>query len=143
MTLIGKGSLEKLGALAENSVDLFASDFPYGISMMNSRWDIDVPSEAILSECLRVIKPRHWLITTMSPRQDVSCECLMRLKNVGFEISYSSLEWVYNSGMPKAQNVYKALDKQSYNLWLKSYPVYFPYLYENLSKLKNRKLGYF
>ena len=97
--------------MEESSIDLIASDFPYGISMMNKSWDVQVPSVDILKSCLRVLKPGHFLFTTMSPRQDVLSKCISNISKAGFETNFSSIYWQYNSGFPKPLNVALAIDK--------------------------------
>ena len=56
-TLHNGDCLDVLRTMPENSVDSIVTDPPYGLSFMGKKWDYDVPSEAIWSECLRVLKP--------------------------------------------------------------------------------------
>ena len=61
---------------------------------MNKSWDV-LPSVDILKECLRVLKSGAWALWLMTPRQDSQLEFLLRLRQAGFNISFSSVEWVY------------------------------------------------
>ena len=96
-------ALEGLKQLDENSIDAIISDPPYSLSFMNKEWDTDLPSVDILKECLRVLKSGAWALWLMTPRQDSQLEFLLRLRQAGFNISFSSMEWVYASGFPKAR----------------------------------------
>ena len=55
--LLKGNNLDLLKTLEDNSVDSIVTDRPYGIKMMNKRWDHSVPSIEFWQECLRVIKP--------------------------------------------------------------------------------------
>ena len=79
---------------------------------MNKEWDI-LPSVEILKECLRVLKPGAWALWLMTPRQDSQLEFLLRLRQAGFNIAFSSVEWVYASGFPKAADLSLLADKKA------------------------------
>jgi hypothetical protein len=49
----------------------------------------------------------------MTPRQDSQLEFLLRLRQAGFNISFSSMEWVYASGFPKAADLSLLADKKA------------------------------
>src|SRR3990167_380838 len=93
------------------SVDLIVTDPPYGISFMNKKLDIDVPSVEICKEMLRVLKHGAFAFVLMSPRQDVLSKMINNLHEAGFETNFTSLYWAYASGFPKAMNISKAVDK--------------------------------
>ena len=57
---------------------------------MNKSWDT-LPSVEILKECLRVLKFGAWAMWLMTPRQDSQLEFLLRLRQAGFNISFSSV----------------------------------------------------
>ena len=79
---------------------------------MNKSWDV-LPSVDILKECLRVLKTGGWALWLMTPRQDSQLEFMLRLRQAGFNISFSSIEWVYLSGFPKASNLSILADKRA------------------------------
>lgn len=60
--------LNVLAGMPDNSVDSIVTDPPYGISFMNKKWDYDVPSVAIWTECLRVLKPGGHILAFASAR---------------------------------------------------------------------------
>ena len=100
--------LEVLQSMEDNSVDSIVTDPPYGISMMGKKWDYDVPSVDIWTECLRVLKPGGHLLAFAGTRtQHRMC---VNIEDAGFEIK-DMIMWCYGSGFPKSQNVGKAIDK--------------------------------
>ena len=136
-------ALEGLKQLDENSIDAIISDPPYQLTsmtrgrpdqteegeygrevpfsrvqsrvksgFMNKSWDV-LPSADILKECLRVLKTGAWALWLMTPRQDSQLEFLLRLRQAGFNISYSNLEWLYLSGFPKAADLSLLADKRA------------------------------
>ena len=133
-------AFEGLKQLEENSIDAIISDPPYQLSSITKRfgkedsaeaqygtdgafqrvssgfmgksWDV-LPSVEILKECLRVLKTGGWALWLMTPRQDSQLEFLLRLKQAGFSISFSSMEWVYASGFPKAADLSLLADKKA------------------------------
>lgn len=93
--------LEAMRAMADNSVDSIVTDPPYGLSFMGKRWDYDVPSVEIWSECLRVLKPGGHLLAFAGTRTQHRMAC--RIEDAGFEIR-DMIAWVYGSGFPKSHN---------------------------------------
>ena len=111
--MIEKGnSLELLKKIESNTVDCMVTDPPYGISFMNKDWDKAVPDIAIWKECLRVMKPGAFAFVMCSPRSDVQAEMVVKLKEVGFEVGFSPIYWVYASGFPKSMNISKGVDRK-------------------------------
>ena len=100
--------LEKLKLLKENSIDSIVTDPPYGISFMNKKWDYDVPSVEIWTECLRVLKPGGHLLSFGGSR--TYHRMAVRIEDAGFEIR-DQIMWIYGSGFPKSHNIGKAVDK--------------------------------
>ena len=100
--------LEKLKDLPDNSVDSIVTDPPYGLSFMNKRWDYDVPSTEIWTECLRVLKPGGHLLSFSGSR--TYHRMAVRIEDAGFEIR-DQIMWIYGSGFPKSHNIGKAVDK--------------------------------
>lgn len=100
--------LDILQTLPDNSVDAIVTDPPYGLSFMGKKWDYDVPSEDIWSECLRVLKPGGHLLAFAGTR--TQHRMAVRIEDAGFEIR-DMIAWVYGSGFPKSLDVSKAIDK--------------------------------
>ena len=100
--------LDKLKDLPDNSVDSIVTDPPYGLSFMNKKWDYDVPSVEIWTECLRVLKPGGHLLSFSGSR--TYHRMAVRIEDAGFEIR-DQIMWIYGSGFPKSHNIGKAVDK--------------------------------
>ena len=122
--------LDGLKQIESDSIDAIISDPPYQLSsiikgfskengkeaqassgFMGKEWDV-LPTLDILKESHRVLKSGAWALWVMTPRQDSQLEFLLRLRQAGFNIAFSSIEWVYASGFPKAMNISKAIDKK-------------------------------
>ena len=135
--IYNQDALEGLKQLDESSIDAIISDPPYQLDglkdrwskatsdnssppvyyrqhkgFMGKEWDI-LPSVDILKECLRVLKSGAWAMWLMTPRQDSQLEFLLRLRQAGFNISFSSMEWIYASGFPKAADLSLLADKRA------------------------------
>ena len=100
--------LEVLLSLADNSVDSIVTDPPYGLKFMGKKWDYDVPSVEVWTECLRVLKPGGHLLAFAGTR--TQHRMTVRIEDAGFEIR-DMIAWVYGSGFPKSMDVSKAIDK--------------------------------
>ena len=94
--------------MPDASVDAVVTDPPYGLSFMGKRWDYDVPTVAIWSECLRVLKPGGHLLSFGGSR--TYHRMAVNVEDAGFEIR-DQVMWVYGSGFPKSHNISKALDR--------------------------------
>jgi len=110
--LILGDSAEQLKQLKDNSVDLMATDPPYGISFMNKGWDKVLPPKDIWTECYRVLKPGSFIAVMSSPRSDVLYRMIKDLEDAGFDMSFSPILWTYHSGFPKASDTSKMIDKR-------------------------------
>ena len=64
-------SKDKLKDFQNNSVDLIATDPPYGYGFMGKSWDQVLPDKNIFKECLRVLKPGGFAFVMSAPRSDV------------------------------------------------------------------------
>lgn len=102
MRLLHGDCLEELRKLPDNSVDSVVTDPPYGLSFMGKKWDYDVPSEDVWSECLRVLKPGGHLLAFAGTR--TQHRMAVRIEDAGFEIR-DMIAWVYGSGFPKSHNL--------------------------------------
>ena len=90
--------LDVLRGMADNSVDSIVTDPPYGLKFMGKKWDYDVPSVEVWSECLRVLKPGGHLLAFAGTR--TQHRMAVRIEDAGFEIR-DMIAWVYAQGMPK------------------------------------------
>lgn len=100
--------LDVLKTFDDNSVDSIVTDPPYGLSFMGKKWDYAVPSVAIWSECLRVLKPGGHLLAFAGTR--TQHRMAVNIEDAGFEIR-DTMGWVYGSGFPKSHNISIAIDK--------------------------------
>jgi site-specific DNA-methyltransferase (adenine-specific) len=93
--------LEVLRGMPADSIDSIVTDPPYGLSFMGKKWDYDVPSTEIWTECLRVLKPGGHLLAFAGTR--TQHRMAVRIEDAGFEIR-DMIAWVYGSGFPKSHN---------------------------------------
>lgn len=110
--LFNGDSAEVLKGLQDNSVDMLATDPPYGIEFMGKSWDKVLPPKDIWQECYRVLKPGSFIAVMSSPRSDVLYRMIKDLEDAGFDMSYSPIMWTYHSGFPKASDTSKMIDKR-------------------------------
>ena len=103
---------ETLKTIPDESVDLIVTDPPYGYEFAGLDWDKALPSLEALKECFRVLKSGSFGFFMCAPRQDVMAEMIMQLKKAGFEIAFSSLYWVYTTGMPKSNNLIRLIQQR-------------------------------
>ncbi|RLC37006.1 hypothetical protein DRH29_03235 [candidate division Kazan bacterium] len=66
----------------------------------------------IWKECLRILKPGAFAFVICIPRQDCLSRMIVSLEDAGFDVSFTSIYWVYASGFPKAMNISKMVDKK-------------------------------
>jgi site-specific DNA-methyltransferase (adenine-specific) len=99
--------------MPENSVDLLATDQPYGYNFMGMGWDNCVPPADTWREVLRVMKPGAMGFVMCSPRQDVKRQTLNSLHDAGFYIKFPTIFWTYASGFNKSANAAKMADDRS------------------------------
>jgi len=104
--------LKGMEKLPDNSIDLIVTDPPYGISFLGKQWDKAIPSVDIWKECLRILKPGAFAFIMCIPRQDCLSRMIISLEEAGFNISFTSLYYVFASGFPKAMNISKMVDKR-------------------------------
>jgi len=114
--------LDVLRELPDYSVDLCATDPPYGIAFMSKTWDSDIPARAIWAEVFRVLKPGASCFVCAGARQDTILGLLTDLREVGFDIQHAALSWVYWNGFPKSSCVSKQCDKAAFLAWLRETP---------------------
>ncbi len=102
---------KELKKIPDRSIDLCLTDPPYGYSFMGKDWDKSIVSVDIWKECFRVLKDGAFAFVMAAPRQDVLSQTVIRLRDAGFNIRFTSIYWAYASGFPKALNISKAVDK--------------------------------
>ena len=105
-------SAEVLKTLKDNSVDLLATDPPYGIQFMGLDFDKVLPPKNIWEECYRVLKPGSFIAVMSSPRSDVLYRMIKDLEDAGFDMSFSPIYFTYHTGFPKASDTSKMIDKR-------------------------------
>jgi len=101
-------SLDVLKEMEANSVDTIVTDPPYGLSFMGKKWDYDVPSVELWTECLRVLKPGGTMLCFAGSR--TQHRMAVNVEDAGFDIK-DTVMWLYGSGFPKATDISKQLDK--------------------------------
>jgi DNA modification methylase len=111
--LLAGNSLDRLKEIPDNAIHAIVTDPPYGISMCGKKWDYDVPSIEIFKECLRVLVPGGHILAFSCTR--TQHRMAVRIEDAGFEIR-NIIAWIYGSGMPKALDVAKAIDKRE-GIW--------------------------
>ena len=102
-----------LKSVPDNSIDLMATDPPYGMKFMGKAWDKALPKVEIWKECLRVLKPGAFAFVMCIPRQDLLSRMIADLETAGFDTGFTSIYWTFASGFPKAQNISKAIDRKA------------------------------
>tara|TARA_B110000503_G_scaffold127881_1_gene198139 strand:- start:526 stop:1602 length:1077 start_codon:yes stop_codon:yes gene_type:complete len=111
--LINGDSAEALKTLKDNSIDLLATDPPYGIQFMGLDFDKALPPKQVWEECYRVLKPGSFIAVMSSPRSDVLYRMIKDLEDAGFDMSFSPIYWAYHTGFPKASDTSKMIDKRA------------------------------
>jgi len=109
MKLIQGDCLEVMKTLPDNSVDACVTDPPYGLKFMGKKWDYKVPSVAVWSEVLRVLKPGAFLLSFGGTR--TYHRMVVNIEDAGFEIR-DQIQWLYGSGFPKSRNIGKDIEKK-------------------------------
>ena len=105
-------SKDVLKTIKDGSIDLLATDPPYGIEFMGKSWDKVLPPKEIWTECYRVLKPGSFIAVMSSPRSDVLYRMIKDLEDAGFDLSFSPILWTYATGFPKASDTSKMIDKR-------------------------------
>lgn len=116
VTLI-KGDATLAWPLPDNHLASIVTDPPYGIAFMGKGWDdkggpvaYQVWTTLWAKEAFRCLKPGGFLLAFGATRMAHRMTC--GFEDAGFEI-LDGIEWLYLSGMPKAQDIGKLLDKQN------------------------------
>lgn len=121
-------NMDLLKTMPDNYVDALITDIPYALceidalkmikdgidnkgDFMGKKWLL--PTTEMLTEFNRVLKDGGFFVTTFTARQDLQCVLQYRLLEAGFDISFSSIIWNYQTGFPKAANFSKISQKRS------------------------------
>lgn len=107
--LVHGDSLSVLQSYPAAYFDCIVTDPPYGLAFMAKKWDHDVPSVALWSECLRVLKPGGYLLAFGGTR--TYHRLVVNIEDAGFEIR-DMVAWLYGTGFPKSLDVSKAVDRE-------------------------------
>ena len=101
--------LKTLAKIEDNSFDAVYTDSPYGLKFMEKKWDGELPSTEVWREMLRVCKPGAVLLAFGGTKTYHRHAC--HIEDAGWEVR-DCLMWLYGEGMPKGQNIGKAIDKK-------------------------------
>ena len=96
----------------DNSIDTIITDIPYGLNLCNLEFDKTLPKTDIWKQSLRILKPGSFAFIFSSPKQNLLSTNICRLFEAGFNVDFTSIYWIYNSGNPKSQNLSKVIDKR-------------------------------
>lgn len=102
---------EALKEIPDSNVHAIVTDPPYELGFMGKKWDntgIAYDTD-MWKQCLRVLKPGGHLIAFGGAR--TYHRMTVAIEDAGFEIR-DMIEWVYNTGFPKSQNIGKMYDKK-------------------------------
>lgn len=105
-TLVQGDCLEVMQYIPDGSVDTIITDPPYGLSMMNQKWDYDVPGVEVFAEMLRVAKPGAMLLCFGGSR--TFHRMAVNIEDAGWELR-DTIMWLYGSGFPKSHDISKAI----------------------------------
>ena len=106
--LVHGDSLSVLQTYPDGFFDCIVTDPPYGLAFMGKKWDHDVPSVALWSECLRVLKPGGHLLSFGGTR--TYHRLVVNIEDAGFEIR-DMVAWLYGTGFPKSLRLEAAIDR--------------------------------
>jgi len=95
--------------LKPDSVDLVATDPPYGIKLMNNSWDEVLPDKKIWEACYKAMRPGAFLVAMSATRMYHRLAC--DIEDVGFKIK-DALAWTYASGFPHGKDISKEIDRE-------------------------------
>jgi site-specific DNA-methyltransferase (adenine-specific) len=98
--------------LEKGSVDLLVTDAPYGLQFAGKDWDKAVPSVEVWKGCEQALKPGAFAFIMSAPRLDLLSRMALRLQEAGFRIDFTPIFWAFSSGLPKAENISRAVEKR-------------------------------
>jgi DNA modification methylase len=89
-------------------VDAVVTDGPYGIAMMQRKWDYDVPSVEFWKLVLQILKPGGHVLSFGGTR--TYHRMVVNLEDAGF-MPKDTICWLFGQGFSKSMNISKAIDK--------------------------------
>ena len=108
MKIYHSDCLHILKNMESQSIDSIVTDPPYGIHILNKKWDKSLPSKEIWRECHRVLKPGGYILAFSSARLYHHMATLM--EKSGFE-TQNMLAWLYGDGLAKGKNLSLEIDR--------------------------------
>lgn len=108
MKIYHKNCLSVLEKMDSNSVDSIVTDPPYGISIIDQKWDKCLPDKEIWQECFRVLKPGGYILSFASAR--LYPHLALAMEEVGFE-TQNMLAWLHGNGFVRGKNVAVQFDR--------------------------------
>ena len=93
----------------DNHFDSIVTDPPYGIEFLGKDWDKNTGAVETWHECYRVLKPGGHILAFSAAR--TYHHLATNIESAGFEIR-DQLMWIYSTGLAKAQDMGKVLDKR-------------------------------
>lgn len=90
------------------SFDAMLTDPPYGIRLMDNRWDYELPSVEVWAEARRVLKPGAFALVACAPR--TQHRMAVNVEDGGFELR-DLLAWVHASGFGRNSDISEGLDR--------------------------------
>lgn len=112
-----RGDATQPWPVEDNSLDSIVTDPPYGIAFMGKAWDDKGGPEAYQAwtttwakEAYRTLKPGGFLLAFGATRMAHRMAC--GFEDAGFRI-VDTIEWLYLTGFPKAQDIGKLFDKKA------------------------------
>ena len=114
MMIVNDDCIAYMKSIGENSIDSIVTDPPYNIGFMEKNWDktgiaFDIE---VWKECLRVLKPGGFLLSFSSTKN--YHRLASSIEYAGFDIK-DIITWNYSSGMPKGQDIAKAIESKITN----------------------------
>ncbi len=108
MEIHNSDCLAMLQTIASDSIDSIVTDPPYGIGILDEKWDKSLPAAEIWQECFRVLKPGGYILAFASAR--TYHHLAVTIEKAGFE-TQNMLAWLYGNGFPKGANLALQFDK--------------------------------
>ena len=107
--IINDDCINYMKNMENNSIDSIVTDPPYNLGFMEKNWDktgvaFDIE---VWKECLRVLKHGGFLLSFASTKN--YHKMATSIEYAGFIIK-DVITWNYSSGMPKGQDIAKAID---------------------------------
>lgn len=108
--IYNKDSILMMEDVQPQSIHAVVTDPPYGIGLMNRKWDETLPPQIIWNNCFNVLKPGGFCIAFAHTRLYHRLAC--QIEDAGFIIK-DCLCWGYATGFPHSLDIGKALDRDA------------------------------